>query len=252
MPEKNIQSIQLIPGGHSIGVMNTGRDQILGMGTLTFIEPNFYSYGALGHIMSQVNRGQLKTSYLIPSLVKEIKRSVKGDPGNKIGDFFEQIRLGTIAKNTKQGIFGKMQRSISNPYFKEPISVASRHEIEAGPAKMYTVVSGDEVEEFNVTISTTLAMRKNQLDLEIQVDDSDLIQRTGGFVKGMSGSPIVQNGKLVGAFSYISGRDSLCGYGVLVEKMLLNLRTHESHSIFESLIKMLKAPAIDVRTVNSF
>lgn len=251
MELKNFQSIKLIPGGHSMGVINKGINKILGMGTITFIEPNFYKYGAVGHIMPKFNKSHLKTSCMIPSAVKEVQRSEKGEPGKKIGDFLDHNELGTIDKNTKQGIFGKMQKPIPNPYFNEPIPVASFKEIEVGSAKMYTVVDGDKVEEFNVTISTKTATRKNWLDLEIKVNDPDLIQRTGGFVKGMSGSPIVQNGRLVGALSHISARDSLCGFGVLVETMLPNLNVRESHFSLKVITKLFNYQRFDVNTVNS-
>lgn len=215
------------------------------IGTLTFIEPDLNRYGAVGHIIPGFNKNKMKSWCIRASAVNGVRKGEKGVPGTKMGSVVNDSGFwGTIEQNTRHGIFGEVHEYAPNPYFKEPIRVAGNEEIEKGPAKIYTVVDGEKVEEFNVMIETVIPKRRGAHDILIHVIDPDLIQKTGGIVKGMSGSPIIQNGMLIGAVSHISANNSLRGYGVFIEKMIMNLGLRESAFSFQSISNLFSRPAL--------
>ena len=130
--------------------------------------------------------------------------------------------VGDIRRNTDCGIYGLTRVPLTNPIYSEPIPVASVSEVKEGRAKMLTVVSGATIEEFDIVIEKIQRQSKpDTKGLVIRVTDPRLIARTGGIVQGMSGSPIVQDGKLVGAVTHVLVSDPTSGYGILAEWMLL-------------------------------
>src|SRR5690606_34117073 len=143
-------------------------------------------------------------------------------PGEKITSHPEAGgRLGTIEKNTPFGIFGRLHAPLKNPLYEEPLPVAMASQVKEGPAEILTVVDGQKIERFQVEIVRLIrqptAEGKNMI---VQVTDPRLLEATGGIVQGMSGSPIIQDGRVVGAVTHVFVNDPTRGYGVLIEWML--------------------------------
>mgnify|MGYP000894268461 CR=1 FL=1 len=217
------------------------RDEAAGVGTLTFIEPQTKIFGALGHVITDVDTNkeiEVKDGKIIESTIYGIEKGKKGDPGEKIGSFLlESSFLGRITNNSSSGIFGFFDKQISNPFFTEPIPIAWKHEIQTGKATIYTVIKDNKIQKFEVNIEKIMPYRNDNKNMIIKITDPELLEITGGIVQGMSGSPIVQNGKLVGAVTHVFVNDSTRGYGIFIERMLeesglLNLETALKGSFF--------------------
>lgn len=200
------------------------RDSAAGVGTLTFYDPKSKKYGALGHVISDmdtkkpivVNNGQI-----LSSSVSSIEKSSNGHPGEKVAQFTNEKPLGSISKNSPFGIFGKLNYSVNNEINDDLVPVALPEEVEEGPAQIYTVLEGDKVEAFEIEIVSSVKQKfPATKGMVIKIKDPRLLNKTGGIVQGMSGSPIIQNGKLVGAVTHVFVNDSTSGYGVHIEWML--------------------------------
>ncbi|MDR3288737.1 MAG: SpoIVB peptidase [Peptococcaceae bacterium] len=201
------------------------RDQAAGVGTMTFIQPQTGQYGALGHVINDADthqRVEIAEGKIVASLIQSIEKGKKGSPGEKIGSFVENSAFsGTIEKNMGNGIFGKVTTGdLKNPYFPEPLEVGWASEVKEGPAKIYTVIREEKIEEFEVNIERVLWQRSDSKNMVIRVTDPRLMEETGGIIQGMSGSPIVQDGKIIGAVTHVFVNDSLRGYGVFIQNML--------------------------------
>ncbi len=200
------------------------RDEAAGVGTLSFLDPTSKLYGALGHVITDADTNQKIEVYngkVIASTIYAIEKGKRGHPGEKIGSFIpNSLFSGTIEKNTITGIFGKMSGQVENPYFKEAIPVGWESEIKVGPAKIYTVIQGEKIEEFTVNIDRVMHNRTDSKNMIVRVTDPRLLEVTGGIIQGMSGSPIVQDGKLIGAVTHVFVNDSQRGYGVFIQNML--------------------------------
>lgn len=199
-------------------------DPASGVGTLTFYDKSAKRYGALGHTITdglgrsvEINEGSI-----VNASIDSVKQGFRGLPGEKLGIFeTDQLMIGSIDKNTKFGIYGSLLQNLNQPYFNQPVPIALTHEVRLGPAKIYTVLQGDTIREFDVEI--TRVFSQNQPDdkgLIIRVTDPVLLMKTGGIIQGMSGSPIVQNGKLVGAITHVFINDPQMGYGSFIEWMV--------------------------------
>ena len=200
------------------------RDEAAGVGTLTFIDPKTMTFGALGHVITDADTNdqiELRDGKVVESTIYAIEKGKKGDPGEKIGTFMTNSSFsGKIVKNSGSGVFGSCEGTISNPFFSSPIPVAWKSGIQTGPAKMYTVIEDNTIEEFDIRIEKIMSYRNDNKNMIIKVTDPELLEKTGGIVQGMSGSPIVQNGMLVGAVTHVFVNDATRGYGVFIEKML--------------------------------
>lgn len=200
------------------------RDEAAGVGTLSFLDPVSKLYGALGHVITDADTNQKIEVYngkIIASTIYAIEKGKRGHPGEKIGSFVPNSAFsGTIEKNTMTGIFGKMNGQLENPYFKEAIPVGWESEVKVGPAKIYTVIQGEKIEEFDVNIDRVMHNRTDSKNMIVRVTDPRLLEVTGGIIQGMSGSPIVQDGKLIGAVTHVFVNDSQRGYGVFIQNML--------------------------------
>lgn len=201
------------------------RDGAAGIGTLTFFEPATRVYGALGHMIcdSKNNKSlDLHDGRVVEASVQGIQRGRRGRIGEKIGIFMNGGKIsGDIRKNTTYGIFGTMQEGVTNSVYKGLIPVAMGYQIREGKAKMLTVLSGNKIEEFDVEIIRVFGQpRPDGKAFIIRVVDEELLDRAGGIVQGMSGSPIIQDGRLVGAVTHVFINDPTRGYGVLAESML--------------------------------
>lgn len=221
--EKNVKPIFCAETGrYRMGLFV--RDEAAGVGTLSFIDPVTKLYGALGHVITDADTNQRIEVYhgkIIGSTIYAIEKGKRGHPGEKIGSFIPNSTFnGTIEKNTMTGIFGTMSGNIENPYFKEAIPVGWESEVKVGPAKIYTVIKGEKIEEFEVNIDRVMHNRTDSKNMIVRVTDQRLLDATGGIIQGMSGSPIVQDGKLIGAVTHVFVNDSHRGYGVFIQNML--------------------------------
>lgn len=200
------------------------RNEAAGVGTLTFYEPQTRKYGALGHVINDADTNQkieVSNGSVIASSIYAIEKGRRGHPGEKIGSFVSQSSFsGNIEKNSISGIFGSMQGQILNPYFKEAIPVSWEAEIKEGPAKIYTVLEGEKIEEYEVQIERIMHNRTDSKNMVIRVTDPRLLEKTGGIIQGMSGSPIVQDGKIIGAVTHVFVNDATRGYGIFIQNML--------------------------------
>lgn len=196
------------------------RDSMAGIGTITFFDPKTGEFGALGHGITDSDTGLLMPlldGAVMSSTVKAVKMGSAGTPGQLRGEFDLTRDTGTLRANTELGVFGVLERSeITNG---QPIPTASSGEVHEGRAVIYANVSGDSVDEYEIEILKVLDPTGAQ-NLLLRVTDEDLIAKTGGIVQGMSGSPIIQNGKLVGAVTHVLVNDPTKGYGILIENML--------------------------------
>ncbi|WP_199622889.1 SpoIVB peptidase [Paenibacillus alkalitolerans] len=201
------------------------RDSAAGVGTLTFYAPDQKAYGALGHVITDMDTQTpivVGGGEIVYSNVTSISKSHNGEPGEKRAHFFRENKvLGNIEKNTDFGIFGTMNEAPDYGTEKNAIPVAFASEVKEGPAHIYTVVDGQKVERFNIEIvhvaKQAFPATKGMI---IKITDPRLIEKTGGIVQGMSGSPIVQGGKLIGAVTHVFVNDPTSGYGCFIEWML--------------------------------
>lgn len=201
------------------------RDTASGVGTISFYHPESGTYGALGHIITDVDTAMgidLSEGKITEASIRGIQRGKKGQPGEKIGMFMEDGPLdGNILKNSRYGIFGKLTSPLENPFYSKPVPVALGYQIKKGPAEILTVVDGTEMKKFAIEIQEILYPWNNQgKGLILKITDPELIKTTGGIVQGMSGSPILQDGMLVGVLTHVFINDPLRGYGVPAEWMI--------------------------------
>lgn len=201
------------------------RDSAAGVGTLTFYAPDHGVFGALGHVITDMDTQtpiRVGEGQIVQSSVTSINKSSSGEPGEKRAHFVKEGKvLGSVERNTSFGIFGRMKELPQPSYDNKPIPVAFADEVEEGPAHILTVVDGQKIEKFDIMI--TRANRQPMpatKGMIIKITDEKLLQRTGGIVQGMSGSPIIQNGKLVGAVTHVFVNDPSSGYGCYIEWML--------------------------------
>ncbi|HBA37341.1 MAG TPA: SpoIVB peptidase [Firmicutes bacterium] len=204
------------------GTYKTGlyvKDNITGIGTLTYIDPETQVYGALGHNVIETNTNsivEVKTGTIFRSSITSIDRSVSGSPGGKNAKFYSGNIFGTIEKNEPSGIYGKYTDIPKN---KEKLKVADLDEVKEGPAKIYTVLKGEQEEEFSIEI-TKIDKKADMKNIYFDVTDKMLLEKTGGIVQGMSGSPIIQDGKIIGAVTHVVISNPSSGYGISIKTML--------------------------------
>lgn len=201
------------------------RDNAGGVGTLSFIDPDTGRYGALGHMIAN-NETQERLSIINGKLVRadieSIKKGQKGYPGEKVGSFVSDAALGSIEKNSYAGIFGTIiDSSITrHNYYTKPLPVAYYPEIEQGEAEILTALDGQDVQPYTIRIEKIMPGADDGKGLILKVTDPILLERTGGIIQGMSGSPIIQNGKIIGAVTHVFINDPTKGYGILIDDML--------------------------------
>lgn len=219
---KNIKAIKSNNGVLQLGLWV--RDIAAGVGTLTFYDPKTGFYGALGHLISDADTGkaiEVGEGEIIRSKVASISPGKKNQPGEKRGVFIEEEKvIGNIIANTDFGIFGKSYYKINNPLYKT-LPVAPSTQAHVGKAKILTVIDGEKIEEFSVKIQKIIRQPyPNAKGMVIQITDPKLLKKTGGIIQGMSGSPIIQDGYIIGAVTHVFVNDPAKGYGVFIEWML--------------------------------
>lgn len=201
------------------------RDSAAGIGTMTFFHPDTKKYGALGHVISDADTRKpivVKDGQVVASTVTSIEKGSNGDPGEKLARFTpgKEI-LGNINRNSSFGIFGSLNKQMPNGEMDQALPITLSNQVKEGPAEILTVVEGTKVEKFDIEIISTIPQKFPAIKgMVLKVTDERLLQKTGGIVQGMSGSPIIQDGKLVGAVTHVFVNDPTSGYGVHIEWML--------------------------------
>lgn len=197
------------------------RDSMAGIGTVTYYDPATGEFGALGHGVNDVDTAQLmplESGGVLNASVTDVKKGAKGEPGELHGEFDTSKDIGSLYANTGHGIFGVLDSGELSRM--APVEVARPEQVEVGPAYIYSNVSGDRVERYQVEITKLFSREDDGRDMMVKVTDAALLEQTGGIVQGMSGSPIVQNGRLVGAVTHVLVGDPTQGYGILAQRML--------------------------------
>lgn len=208
-------------GSYKLGIWV--RDNIQGIGTLTYVEPNG-TFGALGHGISDADTGErleISDGDLYRADILSIRKGTAGTPGELRGviNYREENRIGTICGNSQYGIRGQMEPGKYTESMKK-IPTGLKQEIQTGKAEIRCDI-GDGIQEYQCEI---LEIDSNARDTNkcfvLRITDDDLLSRTGGIVQGMSGSPVLQNGKLIGAITHVFVNDPTKGYGIFIENMM--------------------------------
>lgn len=201
------------------------RDSTAGIGTLTFVDPQTGTFGALGHAVTDQDTGKvlpIRSGEVYLSEIIDVKKGSRGEAGELHGVFTGGWNSAlTLKKNTEFGVYGTAEKQITNALYPQGLPIAAQSEIEAGPATLLTTIDGSGVREFSCRIvrvnpQLTAAPRS----MVVEITDPELLAVTGGIVQGMSGSPIIQDGKLVGAVTHVLVNDPTRGYGIFIENML--------------------------------
>lgn len=195
------------------------KDQIKGIGTLTYIDPNTKLFGALGHEIIEKTTGKIlevKDGKLYNSTVTNIEPSRDGNPGEK-NAVFKETAIGNIIENTNKGIFGTYEDKVPE---KKLYKVATPKEIEIGEAKILTVLNKEEIQEYKINIIKISDSKEKTKNLLFEITDEYLLEKTGGIIQGMSGSPIIQNEKIIGAVTHVVVDTPQKGYGIFITNML--------------------------------
>lgn len=200
------------------------RDAAAGVGTLTFYEPTTGSFASLGHGITDIDTGDLITianGELVTSNIVSIKKGEKGNPGEIRGSIDGGNKIGSISKNTSFGIYGAVQNKKYLNINEKEMEVLSRDEIKTGKAQIICEVEIGKRKYYDIEIEKIyVANNKNNKSMLIKVTDKELLEKTGGIIQGMSGSPIIQNGKFVGAVTHVLVNDPTTGYAVFADMML--------------------------------
>ncbi len=205
------------------------RDAAAGVGTISFYEPSTQGFAALGHGILDIDTEELlsiATGEVVTTDILSITKGEKGKPGEMKGSIVNQTTIGEISKNTEFGIYGKLTNLAALGISKEnELEVALREEIQLGPAKILCNLEGNTKKEYDIEIEKIYKNNNaNNKSMLIKVTDQTLLEKTGGIIQGMSGSPIIQNGKFVGAITHVLVNDPTKGYGVFGDIMIKQLR----------------------------
>ena len=217
---KHITRLEFIKENDTIKTGLYVKDNITGIGTLSFIDPNTKLFGALGHEVAEQNTGiilEIKDGKIFESIVTKIDRSSNGDPGSKEATLNPNKVNGNINKNTTNGIFGTYTDTIPN---KRKYKVATINDIKLGKAKILTVINKQEIKEYNINIIRINKNDTGNKNILFEITDKELLNKTGGIVQGMSGSPIIQDNFIIGAVNHVVVDSPTNGYGIFITKML--------------------------------
>ena len=200
------------------------RDSSAGIGTLTFYDEKSGGFGGLGHPICDADTRQplpLSDGNVGEVKIKGTQKSVEGDPGELIGKFQSSQATGVLTSNTNCGVFGRM---FSSPSKHEALPLGYKQEVHTGRAFIYTTIDEGEPQAFEIEIESVDMSDDAAHAMVIKITDPELLEKTGGIVQGMSGSPIIQDRKLVGAVTHVFTEDPTRGYGVFAEKMYITMR----------------------------
>lgn len=207
---------------YKLGFMT--KSDLAGIGTLTYIKKSSYRFGSLGHRIYDATDADVayKEGTIYSAGINGIKKGTPNEVGGLKGSFDKSSPIiGRIDKNTAYGVFGFAGKEFSQGF--SLIPVGTKNEIQVGDASIYTTLSGSQKECYSIEIVRTIRQTQpSEKGMVIRVTDKRLLDSTGGIVQGMSGSPIVQNGKLIGAVSHVFTNDPTMGYGMYIDWMLQN------------------------------
>lgn len=208
------------------------RDSSAGIGTITFYDPTTGAFGGLGHPICDSDTGEilpLSSGEICDVSITGYKKGSSGSPGELRGRFLSDSQIGTAVQNTNFGVFGSLDES---PSKNEELEIADNSEIKTGKAEILTTISGSEPQKYSINIEQVNPNDSDCKNLVIRVTDKTLLEKTGGILQGMSGSPIIQNGKLVGAVTHVFVNNSSMGYGIFANTMFtesqLNINNSEN------------------------
>lgn len=221
--ECSIEPVQTGSDEYKLGLWV--RDSAAGVGTVTFYEPSTKTFGALGHGITDIDTGELiniASGEFVTTRILNITKGENGNPGKIQGTIEEQKNIGQIDKNSKFGIYGKVDNlsSLEIDTSKE-MEVATRDEIQEGKATILCSLDNKTVQEYEIEIEKIF--KENNYDnksMQIKVKDETLLEKTGGIIQGMSGSPIIQNGKFIGAVTHVLVNNPEEGYAVFGDIMI--------------------------------
>ncbi len=204
------------------GITKTGiyvKDKITGIGTLTYIDPNTKIFGALGHEIDEqttASKFEIDRGIIFGANVIGIEKSSNGKAGQKNAQYDKTKVFGTITGNEISGIFGSYESNIDQNNL---IEVGTIDDIKLGKASIKTVIEDEKIEDFEIEI-INIDKNNETKNILFEIKDKNLLDRTGGIVQGMSGSPIIQNNKLIGAVTHVIVNDTTKGYGIFITTML--------------------------------
>ena len=228
--ECSIEPVQSYDNQYKLGLWV--RDSAAGVGTVTFYEPETKSFGALGHGITDIDTQQLiniASGEFVTTRILDIEKGEEGIPGRIQGTVENQANIGTIYKNTKFGIYGIVDNLSSlNIDTSKKMELALRDEIKIGKATILCSLDNRNIQEYEIEIEKIF--KENNYDnksMKIKITDKKLIEKTGGIIQGMSGSPIIQNGKFVGAVTHVLVNDPTQGYGIFGDIMLKQIKQVE-------------------------
>ena len=222
----NIKPVKVSNTEYKLGLWV--KDAATGVGTLTYYEPNSKSFAALGHGITDSDTDKLidiDSGNIVTSKIVSIQKGEQGKPGEIRGSIINQPTIGKVYKNTEFGIYGELT-NLSNIKFNysNKLKVALRDEIQEGNAKVLCSVDGNEAEEYDIKIEKIYKdNNEDNKSMLIEVTDKNLINKTGGIIRGLSGAPIIQNGKFIGAITNVLVNSPTKGYAIFGDIMIKNM-----------------------------
>ncbi len=197
------------------------RDSTAGIGTVTYIDPSSGAFAGLGHGICDIDTEELMPllkGSVVNVTVSGITKGLKGTPGELKG-FFGTANIGSLSANTRTGVYGKID-SIPSNLASKAIPIALKSEVQEGEACIYCTLDDNKVKQYSVNIERICDINSQTKNFIVEVTDQALLETTGGIVQGMSGSPIIQNGRIIGAVTHVLVNDPTRGYGIFIENML--------------------------------
>lgn len=197
------------------------KDSVNGIGTVTYVDKSNNTFGSLGHPVTDNSKNviEINGGSIYTCAVYDVKRGVRGNPGELKGAIDNSSMIGKASKNCECGIFGEVSSEIDYSNLIK-VQVGDIKEAQPGKAKIFSTLKGVRPQQYDVSIIKIDEYNKDNRNFVIRIDDEKLIDMSGGIVQGMSGSPIIQNGKLIGAVTHVFVNDPTRGYGISIDKML--------------------------------
>ena len=225
--DQNIKTCSITPikAGKEYKLGLWVRDSAAGIGTVTMYIPDKNVFVSLGHGISDIDTGEMlkiDTGDFVTTQIVDVVKGEKNEPGRIQGSIENSSNIGNVTKNTKYGVYGILNNKQNlNINMQKSMKPALRNEIRQGKALIFCNIDGNGVKEYSIEITKIYTENtSNNKSMEIKITDKELIEKTGGIIQGMSGSPIIQNGKIIGAVTHVFVNDPIRGYATFIENML--------------------------------
>ncbi len=199
------------------------RDGAAGIGTVTFVDPKTGAFAGLGHAVCDSDTGipfPFGSGTVCHAKVESITKGGEGSPGELRGTL-DHTRIGTLEANTLSGVYGKLDQN--TPKSGKSVPIGLKNEVKTGKASIFCTLDSGEKQEYEIEIEEIIGKERDSKNFVLRITDPALLNQTGGIIQGMSGSPILQNGKLIGAVTHVLVGDPTKGYGIFIENMLSGL-----------------------------